>query len=191
MIKRRIRDGGMGCSSQTGCRRSLAFRQLTPAEEAAGYQVICDTVDWLGEKGIKLWEKPLPREVYAAREERGENFGLFVDGELGVIVSLVKGVPEYWAAEVKGTRPLWLCTVATATKFRGRELGREAVRLALQRARGLAVYLDCKPGWLTDFYASLGFVAVQQKTLTLGHGPCGPFEVTLMRWMASCRRETV
>jgi hypothetical protein len=73
------------------------FRQLTPTDEAAGYQTIVETVDWLRAKGIKLWEKQLPRPVYADRQACGENFGLFVDGELAVIVSLVNGVPRYWA----------------------------------------------------------------------------------------------
>ena len=61
---------------------SNVFRQITPSEESAGCQMICDTVDWLRVKGIKLWEKPLPRGVYASRQARGENYGWFVDGGL-------------------------------------------------------------------------------------------------------------
>jgi len=154
------------------------FRQLIPAEEMAGYQVICDTVDWLRTKGIQLWEKPLPREVYAARHRRGENYGLFVDGELAVIVSLVNGVPEYWAAEAKGERLVWLSTLATATKFQRRGLGREAVREALHFLRGRAVYLDCKPGMLEEFYRQLQFEPVAQKSVA---APTGPVEAVLMR----------
>lgn len=183
------------------------FRQLDPSEEAAGYQIIGETVDWLRGKGIKLWEKPLPREVYAKRQKRGENFGLFVDGELAAIVSLVNGVPEYWAeaccsgASVKrrsfapehpaadtaaatpAIQPVWLCTLATATKFRGRNLGRQAVEAAVRHCRGREIYLDCKPGWLVEFYESLGFVVLEQKTMTLDHGPCGPIDAVLMHWM--------
>jgi RimJ/RimL family protein N-acetyltransferase/aminoglycoside phosphotransferase (APT) family kinase protein len=169
---------------QTNRRSDVTFRPLTAAEEAAGYQIICDTVDWLRTKGIDLWRRPLPREVYAARQERGENFGLFVGGELAVIVSLVNGVPEYWAAEVKAVQPVWLCTLATATEFRRRDLGRQAVSEALRLLRGRVMYLDCKPGWLEEFYRSLGFVELEKKTFTLSHGPCGPIDAVLMRWMA-------
>jgi RimJ/RimL family protein N-acetyltransferase/aminoglycoside phosphotransferase len=169
---------------QTNRRSDVAFRPLTAAEEAAGYQIICDTVEWLRTKGIDLWRKPLPREIYAARQERGENFGLFVGGELAVIVSLVNGVPEYWAAEVKAVQPVWLCTLATATEFRRRDLGRQAVSEALRLLRGRVMYLDCKPGWLEEFYRSLGFVELEKKTFTLSHGPCGPIDAVLMRWMA-------
>lgn len=62
-----LRQDGIECSWQTPRKQSHQFRPLTSAEEPAGYQVICDTVVWLREKEIKLWEKPLPREVYAAR----------------------------------------------------------------------------------------------------------------------------
>jgi RimJ/RimL family protein N-acetyltransferase len=204
--EKRLRQAGIESAMQTNRQSDVTFRRLTTAEEAAGYQVICDTVDWLRAKGIKLWEKPLPRDAYAARQQRGENFGVFEGGELAVVVSLVNGVPEYWRQEVEGrapsrppgqtnrprqsvalqkaAAPIWLCTLATATKFRGRDLGRQAVREALHLLRGRAVYLDCKPGWLVEFYESLGFVVLQQKTLTLDHGPRGPFDAVLMRWMA-------
>jgi RimJ/RimL family protein N-acetyltransferase/aminoglycoside phosphotransferase (APT) family kinase protein len=183
-------QAGIECSSQTGRRTALSFRQLTGEEESAGYQVICDTVSWLRGKGIKLWDKPLPRPVYAQRQQRGENYGLFEDGELAAVVSLVNGVPEYWRGETQARipshrpadAPIWLCTLATATKFRGRNLGWQTVREALHQLHGRDVYLDCKPGWLVEFYRSLGFEAIQHKTMTLSHGPCGPIEAVLMKW---------
>jgi RimJ/RimL family protein N-acetyltransferase/ribosomal protein S18 acetylase RimI-like enzyme len=203
--EKRFQAAGIECAMQTNRRSDVAFRRLTTAEEAAGYQVICETVDWLRGKGIDQWRKPLPREVYAARQERGENFGLFVAGELAVIVSLVNGVTEYWRETVEGRAPsrpsadtarprrsvalqttetpLWLCTLATATKFRGHDLGRQVVTEAVRHCRGREIYLDCKPGWLVEFYESLGFVVLEQKTMTLDHGPCGPIDAVLMRWM--------
>jgi|GEM_PF-106423 len=188
--EKRLQQAGIVCAMQTNRKSDQVFRQLTADEEAAGYQIICDTVDWLRTKGIKLWEKPLPREVYAARHQRGENYGLFEGGELAAVVSLVNGVPEYWRegaqAQTPSRRPadapIWLCTLATATKFRGRNLGWQTVREALHQLHGRDVYLDCKPGWLVDFYRSLGFESLQQKTMTLSHGPCGPIEAVLMKW---------
>ena len=163
---------------------SNVFRQLTPAEEAAGYQIICETVDWLRTKGIDQWRRPLPREVYAARQERGENFGLFVDGELAVILSLLNGVPEkYWRNEVTARDSLWLSTLATANRFRGRGLGRQAVIQASHREPGRNVYLDCKPGWVVQFYESLGFVALYQKRIDYAHQTPSDYEVTLLHWI--------
>ena len=59
------------CAMRTNRRSDMAFRPLTAAEEDAGHQIICETVDWLRTKGIDQWRKPLPREVYAARQKRG------------------------------------------------------------------------------------------------------------------------
>jgi len=82
------------------------FRPLTDAEEEDGYQIICDTVEWLRSKDIDLWRKPLPREVYAARQQRAENYGLFADGQLAAIVSLVhtRNLPSCRVAERNGMR---------------------------------------------------------------------------------------
>jgi hypothetical protein len=66
MLKR-LRQTGIECSSQSRRRPTTVLRQLQPAEETAGYQIIGETADWLRAKGIKLWERPLPRSVYAAR----------------------------------------------------------------------------------------------------------------------------
>jgi GNAT superfamily N-acetyltransferase len=168
----------------TGTERqwTLVFRPLTDAEEEDGYQIICDTVEWLRSKDIALWRKPLPREVYAARQQRGENYGLFAEGQLAAIVSLVAGVPEYWAAEVADRAATWLCTLATATKFRRHGLGRQAVQEALRPMHGRRVYLDCRPGFLDEFYRALGFKPLHRKSLTLEHGQCGCFEAMLMQW---------
>jgi len=180
-----LRDAGMECSSPTDRHSSLTFRQLTPAEEAAGYQVICDTVDWLRAKGIKLWEKPLPRETYAARQQRGENYGLFVGGELAGVVSLVRGAAQQWTEELPDRRIMWMSTLTTANAFRGRGLGRQIVEqaIALLTDRGeTMLYLDCKPGFLVDFYSKAGFEEVARKTATIHRGStCYRAEVVLMR----------
>jgi RimJ/RimL family protein N-acetyltransferase/GNAT superfamily N-acetyltransferase len=182
--EKRLQEAGIECAMQTNRRSDVIFRPLTAAEEDAGYQVICETVDWLRAKGIDQWRKPLPREVYAARQERGENFGLFVGGELAVILSLLNGVPEkYWRNEVPIRDSLWLSTLATANRFRGRGLGRQAVIQAAQRQSGRNVYLDCRPGWLVQFYESLGFVALYQKRIDYAHQAPSDFEVTLLRWI--------
>ena len=183
--ERRIREAGIECSSQTGRRCSLSFRPLAAVEEAAGYQVICDTVDWLREKGIKLWEKPLPRETYAARQQRSENYGLFVGGELAGIVSLVRGAAQQWAEELPDRQIMWMSTLATANAFRGRGLGQQIVAQAISHLAGRGetlLYLDCKPGFLVDFYSDAGFAEVARKTATIHRGTaCYLAEVVLMR----------
>jgi GNAT superfamily N-acetyltransferase len=183
--EKRLQQAGIECAMQTNRRSDVAFRPLTAAEEAAGYQVICDTVDWLRSKGIKLWEKPLPRETYAARQQRGENYGLFVGGELAGIVSLVRGAAQQWAEELPDRRIMWMSTLTTANAFRGRGLGRQIVEQAISHLAGRGekmLYLDCKPGFLAEFYSGTGFEEVARKTATINRGAaCYLAEVVLMR----------
>lgn len=153
------------------------FRQLTASEEEAAYQVICDTVDWLKEKKIQLWDKPLPREIYARRHEKGENYGLFVDQALAVVVSLVAGIPGYWAGTPTQPNAVWICTLAAARDFRGQSLGRTAVEMATDYVSQDDVYLDCKPGYLEGFYSSLGFQKVTHSSF-----PEYGFEAVLMHF---------
>ena len=164
--------------------KDFEFRLLNVSEAKQAYVVLCETVEWLREKNIRLWENPLPPEVYFARQNRDENFGLLADGELAAIVSLTD-VPSYWADCVSKADARWLCTLATANRFRGRGLGRRAVEMAgdwLAAQGQSALYLDCKPGFLERFYAGLGFEALEKRELVLNYAsPCGAIEAVLMR----------
>jgi [ribosomal protein S5]-alanine N-acetyltransferase len=88
-----------------------------------------------------------------------------------------------WRSEIATRDSVWLSTLATANRFRGRGLGRQAVIQAAQRQPGRNVYLDCKPGWLVQFYESLGFVALCQKRIDSAHQNPSDHEVTLLRWI--------
>ena len=163
---------------------SETFRRLVDDKWAAGYRVICDSVAWQDAKGIRLWERPLPREIYARRQTRGENYWLLVDGALAAVVSLISEIPDYWAEHVTMPRATWLCTLATAADFHGRGAGRRTVEAALAhlaRAERTWVYLDAAEGFLERFYASLGFEAVQRQNKHIPHGPCRAIECVLMR----------
>ena len=169
-------------SSTAGYR--MVFRQLSYDEEDGGHQVICDSVDWQKAKRIRLWATPLPREVYARRHERGENFGLFANGKLAVVISLVAGVPKYWAKDVEDPEARWLCTLATARDFHGRRLGQIAGKKALDYLRETGtteVWLDCAPGFLQDFYEKLGFYALTQQQKAIPHAAGNVFDGVLMK----------
>jgi hypothetical protein len=163
----------------------IAFRQLEDKEEDLGYRVMCETVAWLRAKNIALWHEPLPRKAYSARQKKGQNFAMFVDGRIAVILSLVQGVPDYWAPDIENRDATWLCTMATATQFRGRKLGLRALKeaKAFLAARGeRELYLDCKPGFLEDFYKSAGFSPIATRELPIPHAsPTEPISATLMR----------
>jgi GNAT superfamily N-acetyltransferase len=164
----------------------IEFRPLRPDEQDAGYEVICTTVDQLRRERIRLWERPLLRATYAARQARGENYGLFGAASLQAIASIVTGAPEYWRDLVPGPRAPWLCTVATADGYRGCGTGRRMIdaAAAFLRDRGdEVVYLDCKPGFLELFWGALGFERIERRRIRISHGyPSGAlFDAVLMR----------
>lgn len=161
----------------------LSFRRLTPSEAELGHALLVETIAWLAGKNIQLWDKALPREIYFARQERGENFGLFFGGDLTAVLSLID-VPPYWRDAVEpGAR--WLSTLATAKHFHGGGWGRQAVEAAcdwLAAEETPGVYLDTKPGFLENFYLDLGFEIVMQREFRRGaDGPAGVLTALLMR----------
>jgi len=163
----------------------ICFRQLLTDEEETGYGVIIEAVDWLREKRIKMWEHPLPGSVYSKRQESAQNYGLFVDGELAVIASLVSA-PSSWTDLVVEENAPWLSTLATARAFRGRQLGRRTVEEICTHleARGHpALYLDCGSPFLEAYYLSLGFAVVEVRVRRINRPPVPAYdcECTLMR----------
>jgi len=158
---------------------AVEFRRLQADEEDAGYQVILDTVAWLRSRRINQWHTPLPREDYAGRQKRGENFGLFLEGMLAAIVSLRADVPDDWTGDISSPNTRYLSTLTTA--FHGRQLGKLTIEHALRWLADhghTAVYLDCAPGFLEQYYSSLGFTRVRQQ---LRHYSWGSCECVLMK----------
>src|SRR5436190_4311581 len=96
------------------------FRQLSPTELDLGYAVYLSAFEWLNANGIRQWLVPLPRSVYEARQARGENYGLFVDNQLAVIVSLYPGTPPEWADVLTESETWWVHTLAIRSDYRGR-----------------------------------------------------------------------
>jgi predicted N-acetyltransferase YhbS len=163
--------------------RSLVFRAVQPSEAAAAHEALAGSVEWMKSRGIVLWNKPLPRDLYDRRQAAGENFALFADGRPAVVVSLVRGVNDYWKTDSSSPDDIWLCTLAVGNDFHGQRLGRFAVNeaAALLRRKGRhGIHLDCKPGYLETFYTSLGFERLAQQRIHAPHCPCEGTDAALM-----------
>jgi len=160
------------------------FRRLLPSESDLGYSIYLEAFRWLNAKGLRQWLVRMPRSVYERRQGLGENHGLFIDGHLGVVLSLVCGTPHEWADIVMAAHTWWLQNLATAEGFRGKRLGELAVSMAgeyLVRDCVPEVYLDCADvgGFLPGFYEKLGFVKVCGRNITYPSGNTYP--MVLMR----------
>ena len=151
------------------------FRRLQDEELDTAYGIIVEVTDWLLNQGVRQWLQPIRYEAYAARQQNGENYGLFVDDELAAVVSLMDARPEYWSEELPTTPYKWMATLASARKFKGQKLG----ELTLSEAEQFlatesipALYLDCiyGTGTLPQFYDSLGYRQVARKDIDFPHG---------------------
>jgi GNAT superfamily N-acetyltransferase len=145
------------------------FRQLRPDELTAAYDIVLQATRWLRSIGSPQWSQVMPFEVYQKRQERGQNYGLFVDGILGFVMSLKPELPVYWQSHSRPEQPLiWLCTFAGADAVRGHGLGSAALVAAENHVRTEkipVIYLDCyyAAGVLPRFYESVGYTLIDRK----------------------------
>jgi ribosomal protein S18 acetylase RimI-like enzyme len=151
-----------------------SFRALRSDEVDAAYDLYLRVCAWLKKKGVKQWLLPKLKEKFEERQERGENYGLFLGNELGAIVTLGFEVHPQWPEELGPDKCWWLHTLAVAPEFRGLRLGEatvaEAVSLLRSRAAG-QLFLDCAAeGVLPAYYRKLGFTTVARKNITFPSG---------------------
>jgi ribosomal protein S18 acetylase RimI-like enzyme len=161
----------------------VVFRPLRDHELPHGHAILCTAFQWLRHRHIKQWTASMPMSLYQAWQRHQWNYGLFVAGELAVVLSLVEGPLDEWRDGSDDAIVLWLHALATATHMKGRGFGRHAVRCAIDiaQARASVLYLLCAEGngFLPAFYASLGFEEVKRaSTYYVGLGVLG---MVLMR----------
>jgi SAM-dependent methyltransferase/ribosomal protein S18 acetylase RimI-like enzyme len=162
---------------------SPILRALRDDEVDAAYEIQLQACAWLRQKGVRQWLSPKPRAVYDARQQKGENHGLYIAGSLAATLALSFESHQYWREEMGEEPRWWLHTLVVAPGFRGRRVGEEAVSaaVALIRSRGAGdLFLDCSTdGVLPAYYGRLGFETLAQKNITYPSGNTYP--ITLMR----------
>lgn len=152
---------------------TLCFRRLTFVELEAGYAIVREATEWLLTQNLPAWL--VPHDVYRRRHALGENYGLLVDNQLRVVVTLTTYHPEDWAAYLPTTNFVWLATLAATRQFKGQRLGRVALELAelIVRCAGTpSIYLDCyySKGLLPGYYMRSGYQWLARKDLIFEDG---------------------
>jgi GNAT superfamily N-acetyltransferase len=155
-------------------KRPGSFRLLTRAESAAAYNIVKQAVNRLLIRHLPAWL--VPYQTYAQRQANGENYGVFLDQQLGAVVTLSASYhPQDWAEYVPETDVIWLGTLCVADQFRGQGLGRDTLMQAeaFLRAQGRqAVWLDCYygNGFLPAYYQAFGYTWIARKALIFEDG---------------------
>ena len=149
---------------------NITFREIAEREAEEAYGVVCEVTGRLLGKGITQWRRPLPRDVYEKRQQNGFNYGLWVDGKVAGVVSLTDDRPKYWKDELPRTPFVWLTSLATRVKFKGRGLGRRLLECAdkhVWEAGMKRICLGCcfGSGFLPRYYSEGGYAAISRKVL--------------------------
>lgn len=163
---------------------TLTFRQIHNAECAAAYDLQYHAVRWLRRKK-NLVTTLIDDDLFFEWQQIGCNYGLFVNDELAVGLSLVPESAGVWPeSQLQKCKKLWLHSLATAIKYKGRGLGQEAVKYAIANAKEheTALYLCCFRGndFLPGYYRKFGFVVLDKKVQEVG--VLGKHEIVLMRY---------
>jgi GNAT superfamily N-acetyltransferase len=152
----------------------IEFRRLTHAELATAYMIVTQAVKRLLMKQLPAWL--VPYNLYTQRHGNGENYGVFLEQQLGAVVTLSPSYcPQAWAAYVPETEFVWLGTLCVADQFQGRGLGRETLMHAeslLHTQRRGEIWLDCYygNGFLPAYYHAQGYRWIVRKTLIFEDG---------------------
>ncbi|OGV81075.1 MAG: hypothetical protein A3K19_17360 [Lentisphaerae bacterium RIFOXYB12_FULL_65_16] len=155
------------------------FRKIEIHQFDDAYRIIVERTHWLQQKGVSQWNSVIPEDVIRRRQQDGRLFGYWVEGELCAVVSLLAQGTAGWTTAFEG-RYLFLATLASSVQRKGGRVGRECVLAACAHAHDAGyerIYLDCvdNAGALPGFYAALGFIALERKTIPDGRA------VVLMR----------
>lgn len=160
------------------------FRKLKEPELKIAYEIHCERVNDMLEKGIRQWLNPIDYSKLEERQKKEENFGLFRGKNLEVFLSLTKREDYHeWSHILTTPGTIWLNTVSVTPKSKHKGLGRIAAEHAIDYLKKNGVpelYLDCviNDGFLVNYYKDLGFKVVAE---TEANYRSGTFKVALMR----------
>jgi RimJ/RimL family protein N-acetyltransferase len=147
------------------------FRRLRDEEFDTAYAIVCERTQWLLERGLRQWPRPLAQSVYFREFSAGQIYTLAVEGRPAVVLSLMHYGSRRWRDHVGPEPHWWLCTLASSLEFRGRGLGARAVEEAATHLSGLGaerLHLDCivhSDDFLPRYYQRLNFSELARKTV--------------------------
>lgn len=163
---------------------NLTFRLIKDNELGLAYQIHSEVVNYMLNKGIQQWLRPIPFSKLETRQKKNENFGLFYYNELFVFLSLLKRTDYHeWEGYIEEPMTIWITTVSTNIRYKGKSYGKTAILKAieyLEKHGFKELYLDCVigEGFLVEYYQALGFKFIDNQNVKYRSGV---FNVALMK----------
>ena len=163
--------------------KALIFHQITDAQLENAHTVYLEIFAWLKAKGVRQWLRPISREVFVERHQRGELFALSSDNVLTAIVTVAFEINSYWPEKIGESRRWWIKSLGVARLCHNAGIGRqmmEACERHLRTTGATEVFLDCVDGgFLPAYYARLGYDEISRKDITYPSG--NTFPMVLMK----------
>ncbi len=148
----------------------LTFTHLNDRDVPAAYALLLERIDDLHAMGIRQYEQPYPpMEMFRERQQSGFNYALYDGGSVAGIVSLIPDyTPDTWRDHVHDSDFIWITSLFTSLRYKGRNIGYTTLRGAEQHCRAQGwekFYLDCYAGkdFLSNYYARFGFRELVRK----------------------------
>lgn len=162
---------------------NASFRAVTKSEVGDAYSLYLKVVSWLGARAIRQWLRPLAREEFEERQERGELFALFAEERMLAIVTLAFEQDTDWKQHISPEKRWWIKSLAVSRLHGGRAVGEHMIRQCeahLLAAGATEAWLECvDTGFLPGYYARLGYEIRKRADITYPSG--NTFPVALMR----------
>ncbi len=153
---------------------SIKFRVLTQSDLVVAYNIVIQSVTRLIRKQLPAWL--VPYALYENRHVCRENYGLFLNQQLVVVVTLSASYhPPDWTEYLPETDSIWLSSLCVADRYQGQGLGLYTLMQAeafLRDQRQQAVWLDCyyRNGFLPNYYQAHGYTWVARKEFIFKDG---------------------
>ncbi|MDH5828677.1 GNAT family N-acetyltransferase [Sphingobacterium faecium] len=161
------------------------FRHVSDEELKDAHAIHAKLVESMLKKGIHQWLYPIPYEKLVERQNKKENYGLFIGNRLTVFLSLIVRFDYHeWSHVLIQPGTYWLNTVSVNVENKQKGLGKLAILMAIRfllKETGVhELYLDCvvNDGFLVNYYQDLGFEIVSETTAEY---KSGTFHLALMR----------
>jgi GNAT superfamily N-acetyltransferase len=153
-------------------KKMIDLLRLKDQDINKAYDIICWRFNYLQSKGIEQYIQPYPPfDVYKVRQIKGQNFGLYINGNLSALVTLVHSFPEEWSEIKPDNKYLWISSLFSSKEIRGQNISKILMDKVEDYAKSLSIdtlILDCyinETEFLVKYYQKLGFTEKLRKEI--------------------------
>ncbi len=160
---------------------SLTFSLLDDSRVEESFAVLGRVGAWIETQGRRQRISKTTLQTYRQWQSEGANYVVIEAGQIVGLITLRLESLDDWPEFLTLGRVPMIRALATHPDHRGKEVGAFAIREAIKRCgEKTAIYLDCVSDFLPAYYATLGFVPIDEQRRQYPDGEW--YDITLMRY---------